>query len=53
VSPPAGKPIILMHHMDVVPADRSQWTVDPFGAQIKDGEIWGRGAMDMKGRRWR
>jgi acetylornithine deacetylase/succinyl-diaminopimelate desuccinylase-like protein len=49
VSPPAGKPIILMHHMDVVPADRSQWTVDPFGAQIKDGEIWGRGAMDMKG----
>ena len=49
VSPPAGKPIILMHHMDVVPADRSQWAVDPFGAQIKDGEIWGRGAMDMKG----
>jgi acetylornithine deacetylase/succinyl-diaminopimelate desuccinylase-like protein len=49
VSPPAGKPIILMHHMDVVPADKSQWTVDPFGAQIKDGQLWGRGAMDMKG----
>src|SRR6185295_10905723 len=43
VSPPAGKAIILLHHMDVVPADRSQWTVDPFGAQIKDGQLWGRG----------
>ena len=49
VSPPAGKPIVLLHHMDVVPADRSQWTVDPFGAEIKDGQLWGRGAMDMKG----
>jgi acetylornithine deacetylase/succinyl-diaminopimelate desuccinylase-like protein len=49
VSPPAGKPIVLLHHMDVVPADKSQWTVDPFGAQIKDGLLWGRGAFDMKG----
>jgi acetylornithine deacetylase/succinyl-diaminopimelate desuccinylase-like protein len=49
ISPPAGKPIVLLHHMDVVPADRSQWTVDPFGAQIKDGQLWGRGAFDMKG----
>jgi len=49
LSPPAGKPIVLLHHMDVVPADRSQWTVDPFGAQIKNGQLWGRGAMDMKG----
>jgi len=49
VSPPAGKPIVLLHHMDVVPADRSQWKVDPFSAQVQNGEIWGRGAMDMKG----
>jgi acetylornithine deacetylase/succinyl-diaminopimelate desuccinylase-like protein len=49
MSPPAGKPIVLLHHMDVVPADRSQWIVDPFSAQIKDGQLWGRGAMDMKG----
>jgi acetylornithine deacetylase/succinyl-diaminopimelate desuccinylase-like protein len=49
VSPPAGKAIMLLHHMDVVPADRSQWKVDPFGATIQGGELWGRGAMDMKG----
>src|SRR5262245_17929223 len=48
-SPPAGKPIVLLHHMDVVPADKSQWPVDPFAAQIKNGELWGRGAFDMKG----
>src|SRR5262249_37715595 len=35
--------------MDVVPADKSQWPVDPFAAQIKDGHLWGRGAFDMKG----
>src|SRR5205823_6139842 len=34
VSPPAGKPIVLLNHMDVVPADRSQWKTDPFAAQI-------------------
>ena len=49
VSPPAGKPIVLLHHMDVVPADKSQWPMDPFAAQIKNGEQWGRGAFDMKG----
>ncbi len=46
---PAGKPILLLHHMDVVPADASRWDVDPFGGVVKDGHIWGRGAMDMKG----
>jgi len=45
----AGKPILLLHHMDVVPADRSQWTRDPFGGELVDGEVWGRGAVDMKG----
>ncbi|MDH5563653.1 MAG: M20/M25/M40 family metallo-hydrolase [Nitrospirota bacterium] len=45
-----GKPILLLHHMDVVPADASRWdSVDPFGGEIKDGHIWGRGAIDMKG----
>lgn len=45
----SGKPILLLHHMDVVPADRSRWKVDPFAATIQNGELWGRGAMDMKG----
>jgi acetylornithine deacetylase/succinyl-diaminopimelate desuccinylase-like protein len=49
VSPVAGKALVLLHHMDVVPADRSQWKVDPFGAQVRDGELWGRGSFDMKG----
>ncbi|MFK0003049.1 M20/M25/M40 family metallo-hydrolase [Paenarthrobacter sp. NPDC090520] len=42
-------PALLLHgHLDVVPADPSEWTVDPFGGVIKDGMIWGRGAVDMK-----
>jgi acetylornithine deacetylase/succinyl-diaminopimelate desuccinylase-like protein len=45
----AAKPIVLLHHMDVVPADKSRWKRDPFGAEIAEGAIWGRGAMDMKG----
>jgi acetylornithine deacetylase/succinyl-diaminopimelate desuccinylase-like protein len=44
-----AKPILLLHHMDVVPADAARWSRDPFGAEIADGKIWGRGAMDMKG----
>jgi len=42
------KPVMLMAHSDVVPADRSQWTVDPFAAEIRDGWIYGRGAQDDK-----
>lgn len=49
VTPPAGKAIVLLHHMDVVPADRSQWKVDPFAATIEGDDVWGRGALDMKG----
>lgn len=49
VSPAAGKPILLLHHMDVVPADPARWPVEPFSAVIKEGELWGRGAIDMKG----
>ncbi len=44
-----GKSILLLHHMDVVPADRTRWDVDPFAGVSKDGYVWGRGAMDMKG----
>jgi acetylornithine deacetylase/succinyl-diaminopimelate desuccinylase-like protein len=43
------KAIALVGHMDVVPAVASYWTVDPFSGAIKDGYIWGRGALDMKG----
>jgi len=47
-----GRPeraLALLHHLDVVPADPSEWSVDPFGAELHDGYIWGRGAIDMKG----
>jgi acetylornithine deacetylase/succinyl-diaminopimelate desuccinylase-like protein len=45
----AARPVLLLHHMDVVPADPARWTRDPFGGEIADGRLWGRGAMDMKG----
>ncbi|MFF7456335.1 M20/M25/M40 family metallo-hydrolase [Kitasatospora sp. NPDC008115] len=45
-----GLPALMVHgHLDVVPADPRDWSVDPFGAEIRDGMIWGRGAVDMKG----
>ena len=44
-----AKPLLLLHHMDVVPTDPSRWKHDPFAAEIADGKIWGRGAIDMKG----
>ncbi|MSV27623.1 MAG: M20/M25/M40 family metallo-hydrolase [Bryobacterales bacterium] len=43
------KPLLLLNHLDVVPVDRSAWKMDPFAAVIRDGLIWGRGTMDMKG----
>src|SRR4051812_42480613 len=43
------KAIALVHHMDVVPADTRYWAVDPFAGLVKDGYVWGRGALDMKG----
>ena len=60
VSPPAGKAIVLLHHMDVVPADRGRWRTDPFTPTIKktdrgvgapgmSDDLWARGAFDMKG----
>lgn len=44
-----GRPLILMGHLDVVAANPAQWSHDPFAAEISDGYIWGRGAIDMKG----
>ncbi|MBN9167683.1 MAG: hypothetical protein BGO98_36040 [Myxococcales bacterium 68-20] len=41
-------PLLLNAHLDVVEADASAWRHDPFGAEIHDGYIWGRGAIDMK-----
>jgi acetylornithine deacetylase/succinyl-diaminopimelate desuccinylase-like protein len=43
------KAIALVHHIDVVPAVPAYWTSDPFGGEIKDGFIYGRGTLDMKG----
>ena len=42
-------PIILLHHMDVVTADPQRWSCDPFGGEVRDGCVWGRGTLDMKG----
>lgn len=43
------RPGLVVHgHLDVVPANADDWSVDPFGGVIKDGAIWGRGAVDMK-----
>lgn len=44
----SAKPIILLSHTDVVPANSAEWAVDPFGGELKDGFIYGRGAIDMK-----
>jgi len=45
----SSKPALVVHgHTDVVPADRANWSVDPFEGVIKDGMLWGRGAVDMK-----
>ncbi|QWT23248.1 M20/M25/M40 family metallo-hydrolase [Subtercola sp. PAMC28395] len=42
-------PALVVHgHLDVVPAIAEDWSVDPFGGEIRDGMIWGRGAVDMK-----
>ena len=43
------KAIALVHHMDVVPAAREFWSSEPLSGSIKDGYIWGRGTIDMKG----
>ncbi|MGH9246227.1 MAG: M20/M25/M40 family metallo-hydrolase, partial [Acidimicrobiales bacterium] len=43
------RPALLVHgHLDVVPAEPDEWTVHPFSGEIRDGVVWGRGAVDMK-----
>lgn len=43
-----GPSLLLLAHEDVVPADAADWTVPPFSGLIKDGYVWGRGALDIK-----
>lgn len=45
---PADAALLLAAHLDVVPAARERWSADPFGAEEKDGYLYGRGAIDMK-----
>ncbi|HYN88719.1 MAG TPA: M20/M25/M40 family metallo-hydrolase [Ardenticatenaceae bacterium] len=42
-------PLLLFSHTDVVPVEPEHWSVPPFGGVVKDGYVWGRGALDMKG----
>ena len=44
-----GEPLLLLSHLDVVPAPAERWTHDPFAADVADGYVYGRGAVDMKG----
>ena len=44
----AKRPLLLMGHTDVVGVERDKWTVDPFGGVVKDGYLYGRGALDNK-----
>ncbi|MFO7549379.1 MAG: M20/M25/M40 family metallo-hydrolase [Acidimicrobiia bacterium] len=44
---PGAPSLLLMGHTDVVPVSEDGWSVDPFGAEIRDGFVWGRGAVDM------
>src|SRR6476659_6067947 len=44
-----GPTLLFLSHTDVVLADAAEWTADPFGGELRSGEIWGRGALDMRG----
>jgi acetylornithine deacetylase/succinyl-diaminopimelate desuccinylase-like protein len=46
-SDPTAPSLLLMGHTDVVPVNEGRWREDPFGGELIDGEIWGRGAIDM------
>ncbi|MDR0399514.1 MAG: M20/M25/M40 family metallo-hydrolase [Treponema sp.] len=48
-SAPQNGGVLILAHYDVVPAEADKWTVDPFGAEIREGFLYGRGAQDMKG----
>lgn len=45
----AGRPVMLLAHMDVVGVERERWSCDPFAGEIRDGYVYGRGAIDDKG----
>src|SRR5947208_13527102 len=45
----SGPNLLLLSHTDVVLADPTEWQLDPFGGEVRSGEVWGRGALDMKG----
>jgi acetylornithine deacetylase/succinyl-diaminopimelate desuccinylase-like protein len=47
--PDPSRALLLMGHLDVVGVDKAKWSVDPFGAIVKDGYLYGRGAIDDKG----
>jgi acetylornithine deacetylase/succinyl-diaminopimelate desuccinylase-like protein len=47
-SDPSADALLVHGHLDVVPADPADWTEHPFGGVVKDGMVWGRGAVDMK-----
>lgn len=44
-----GPRLLLLSHTDTVLADPAEWSVDPWSAELRDGQVWGRGALDMKG----
>jgi acetylornithine deacetylase/succinyl-diaminopimelate desuccinylase-like protein len=43
-----GRRLLLLSHTDTVLADPDEWSVDPWAGEVRDGEVWGRGALDMK-----
>ncbi|MFK0157201.1 M20/M25/M40 family metallo-hydrolase [Streptomyces sp. NPDC090493] len=45
---PAADALLVHGHLDVVPAQAADWSVDPFSGEVRDGVVWGRGAVDMK-----
>jgi acetylornithine deacetylase/succinyl-diaminopimelate desuccinylase-like protein len=45
---PELEPLLVHAHLDVVPAEADEWSFDPFSGMIRDGFVWGRGAVDMK-----
>ncbi|MDR1637136.1 MAG: M20/M25/M40 family metallo-hydrolase [Treponema sp.] len=49
IGPGTEAPVLVLAHYDVVPVEKEKWTCDPFGAELKDGFVYGRGTQDMKG----
>ncbi|NEC92988.1 M20/M25/M40 family metallo-hydrolase, partial [Streptomyces sp. SID12501] len=45
---PSADALLVHGHLDVVPAEPSDWSVHPFSGEVRDGVVWGRGAVDMK-----